>query len=90
VPGPLTPADLPSGAGASITRLNAGLLLDDAPIETVAADLVGEPADEGSAVKVPLGVAVAIGICLAVTVVFGIIPAPLIDFAHKATLVFLP
>jgi hypothetical protein len=90
VPGPLTPTDLTSGAGASITRLNAGLLLDDAPIETVAADLVGEPADEGSAVKVPLGVAVAIGVCLAVTVVFGIIPAPLIDFAHKATLLFLP
>jgi hypothetical protein len=33
---------------------------------------------------------VAIGVCLAVTVVFGIIPAPLIDFAHKATLLFLP
>jgi hypothetical protein len=33
---------------------------------------------------------VAIGVCLAVTVDFGIIPAPLIDFAHKATLLFLP
>jgi hypothetical protein len=39
---------------------------------------------------VPLGAAVAIGICVAVTVVFGIIPAPLVDFAHRATLLFLP
>jgi NADH-quinone oxidoreductase subunit N len=91
VPGPLDPAaDGPAGAVASITRRNAGLLLDDAPIETVADDLVGEPDDERSVVKVPLGIAVAIGVCLAVTVVFGIIPAPLVDFAHKATLLFLP
>lgn len=33
---------------------------------------------------------IAIGICLAVTVVFGIVPGPLVDFAHKATLLFLP
>ena len=74
----------------SITRRNAGLLLDDVPMETVADDLVGEPDDERSVVKVPVGIAVAIGACLAVTVVFGIIPAPLVDFAHKATLLFLP
>jgi NADH-quinone oxidoreductase subunit N len=91
VPGPLAvQADGAPGAAASITRLNAGLLLDDAPIEAVADDLVGEPPDERSAVKVPVGIAVAIGVCLAVTVVFGIIPAPLVDFAHKATLLFLP
>jgi hypothetical protein len=39
---------------------------------------------------VPLPAVIAIGICVAVTVVFGIIPAPLVDFAHKATLLFLP
>jgi hypothetical protein len=55
----------------------------------------GEPdggADEGerSRVAVPWPAVVAIGICVAVTVVFGIIPAPLVDFAHKATLLFLP
>jgi NADH-quinone oxidoreductase subunit N len=30
----------------------------------------------------------AIALCLAVTVVFGIWPAPVVDFAHKATLLF--
>jgi hypothetical protein len=39
---------------------------------------------------VPLAAAIAIGICVAVTVAFGIVPAPLVDFAHKATLLFLP
>ena len=38
----------------------------------------------------PVGasVAVAIALCVAVTVLFGIWPAPLVDFAHKATLLF--
>ena len=39
---------------------------------------------------VPALAALAIGLCVAVTVVFGVIPAPLIDFAHKATLLFIP
>ena len=37
---------------------------------------------------VPPTVAVAIALCVAVTVVFGVWPAPLVDFAHKATLLF--
>jgi hypothetical protein len=36
----------------------------------------------------PLTVA-AIGTCVAFTVVFGIIPGPVIDFAHQATLLLL-
>ena len=48
-----------------------------------------EPAADGERrVAVPVLSAVAIGLCTAVTVVFGIIPAPLIDFAHQATLFF--
>jgi hypothetical protein len=31
---------------------------------------------------------VAIGVCVAVTVLFGIWPAPVVDFAHQATLLF--
>ena len=41
-------------------------------------------------VPVPALTAVAIALCVGVTVVFGIIPAPLVDLAHKATLLFLP
>jgi NADH-quinone oxidoreductase subunit N len=74
-------------ATANRSRLNAALLLEgDAEVEPD-----GEVEVEGrTRVAVPLPAAIAIGICVAVTVVFGIIPAPLVDFAHRATLLFLP
>ena len=40
-------------------------------------------------VPVPALTAVAVGLCVAVTVVFGIIPGPLLNFAHQATLLLL-
>ena len=49
------------------------------------------PADDVAArgaVPVPLLTTVAVGLCVAVTVVFGIVPGPLLDFAHQATLLF--
>ena len=46
--------------------------------------------EEGEGVTVPTATWVAIGLCLAVTVVFGIVPDPLIRFAHEATLLFFP
>ena len=49
------------------------------------------PADavtERGAVPVPLLTWVALGLCVAFTVVFGIIPEPILDFAHQATLLF--
>jgi NADH-quinone oxidoreductase subunit N len=71
---------------ATRTRLNDALVLADVA--------VAEPAEaEGrvrGSVPVASAAAVAIFVCLAVTVVFGIWPAPLVDFAHKATLLFLP
>jgi len=73
-------------ATATRSRLNAALVLADVA--------VAEPAEaEGRArgvVPVAPAAAVAIFVCLAVTVVLGIWPAPLVDFAHKATLLFLP
>ncbi len=39
-------------------------------------------------VAVPALTRAAIAISVAVTVVFGIVPAPLVDFAHRATLLF--
>jgi len=78
-------------ASSQSGRMNAGLLLDDAPAPALEDDLIGQAAeDEGATVKVPVTITVAVALCLAVTIVFGIIPAPLIDFAHKATLLFLP
>ena len=50
---------------------------------------VAEEAPAGQ-VRVPPLTAVAIGLCLAVTVVLGFWPGPLTSFAHHATLLFLP
>jgi formate hydrogenlyase subunit 3/multisubunit Na+/H+ antiporter MnhD subunit len=100
-------------AGRVMTRINAGILLDD---ETgtaaqngtsTATNEVPSEADESaldrpepdrpepdqseldqSIVPVPIAAAVAIGLCVAFTVVFGIFPAPIVDLAHKATLLF--
>jgi NADH-quinone oxidoreductase subunit N len=83
-------------AGRSVSpsvvgRMNAGLLLDDAPVATLDDDLIGADAEDPAAiVKVPVTVVVVVAVCLAVTIVFGIVPAPIVDFAHKATLLFLP
>jgi NADH-quinone oxidoreductase subunit N len=72
----------PEGAAGAISTLNA---------EIVLADEASAPTTEAtpSVVKVPPLTALAIGVCVAVTVVFGIIPAPLLDFAHQASLLFL-
>ena len=81
-------AAAPRSAGPARRRVghrhhaNAELLLaGEAPAAT------GE--ETPSVVRVPLLTAVAIGICVAFTVVFGIVPAPLLDFANHATLLFL-
>jgi len=43
----------------------------------------------GSQVKVPVTSAVAIGLCVLVTVLFGLWPAPLTQLAHQASLLFI-
>ncbi len=45
--------------------------------------------EERGAVPVPALTAVAIGLCVGFTVVFGIIPGPILNFAHQATLLLL-
>ncbi len=90
----LVPADL-SATVATLTRINAGLLVEapaPAPedeLDPASAHVEAEshPTD---VVHVPWATAVAIGLCLAVTVGFGVFPTPLLDFAHKATLLFVP
>ena len=56
--------------------------------------LAAEDAEGPSAVAerepVPVLGGLAIAVCTGVTVLFGVWPQPLIDFANHATLLFLP
>jgi NADH-quinone oxidoreductase subunit N len=72
----------PEGVSGTITTLNNEILLTG-----VAAADTGE--ESPSIVPVPVLTALAIGLCVGVTVVFGIIPAPLVNFAHDASLLFV-
>jgi NADH:ubiquinone oxidoreductase subunit 2 (subunit N) len=75
----------PAAAGGAVTTLNEQILLADEATEEAEEDAAGpEPVD------VPVLSAIAIGLCTGVTVLFGVWPQPLINFAHAATLLFLP
>ena len=71
----------PEAVSENVSAMNAQLLLSgEAPAAT------GE--ETPSVVPVPALTAVAIGLCVAVTVVFGIWPEPVLHFASHATLLF--
>jgi NADH-quinone oxidoreductase subunit N len=72
----------PDGVSGTVTTLNAELLMTGE-----VAPSSGE--ETPSAVRVPFLTSVAIAVCVVVTVLFGIVPAPLLDFANHATLLFL-
>jgi NADH-quinone oxidoreductase subunit N len=72
----------PAAASLAVTTLNEQILLDDERRQTKS------PTPE--AVPVPALGALAIALCVGVTVLFGVWPQPLIDFANHATLLFLP
>jgi NADH-quinone oxidoreductase subunit N len=73
----------PASAATAITTINEQILLSDE-----AEDRNEE--EEPERVPVPPLSALAIGVCTGVTVLFGVWPQPLIDFANHATLLFLP
>jgi NADH:ubiquinone oxidoreductase subunit 2 (subunit N) len=73
----------PASAAGAITTLNEQILLSD-EAKAEGADALPER------VPVPPLSALAIGLCTGVTVLFGVWPQPLIDFANHATLLFLP
>jgi NADH-quinone oxidoreductase subunit N len=83
----LVPVDL-SAQAETVSRMNAVLLLE--PDDGAAPEGSATPAADGDdlpeAVPVPWTARAAIALCLGVTVVFGVWPAPLQDFAHQATL----
>lgn len=60
-------------------RLDAEILLEDEPYS---------PTNDKNE-KVPVLTEVAIVLCVAFTVIFGIIPGPILELAHKATLLFI-
>jgi NADH-quinone oxidoreductase subunit N len=39
---------------------------------------------------VPVGISLALELCIGFTVLFGVWPAPVLDFAHRASLLFVP
>jgi hypothetical protein len=71
----------PAVQGADAPRVTA---IAPAPATV---SVLGE-ADEDGAPAVPATIVAAIALCVGVTVLFGLWPAPLVDFAHKATLLF--
>jgi NADH-quinone oxidoreductase subunit N len=77
----------PASAAGSVTTLNEQILLAGEETE-------GEEIADGGAIPGPVRVpalgGLAIGLCTGVTVLFGVWPQPLIDFANHATLLFLP
>jgi NADH-quinone oxidoreductase subunit N len=68
----------PEGVAGTVTTLNAELVLTGVA-----------PASSAEEVPVPALTGLAIGICMAVTLVFGVWPQPLLDFANHASLLFL-
>jgi NADH:ubiquinone oxidoreductase subunit 2 (subunit N) len=72
----------PANAAGAVTTLNEQILLAD--------EDTGEEETGPEPVDVPVLAALAIGVCTGVTVLFGVWPQPLIDFANHATLLFLP
>jgi NADH-quinone oxidoreductase subunit N len=87
-----TPVAVPAKAATATADagvLYGGALNPRAP-EPVGLSVLTEEAPSAEVadrvIQVPLLTSVAIGICVAFTVVFGIIPGPIVDFAHQATL----
>jgi NADH-quinone oxidoreductase subunit N len=72
----------PESVSVAVTTLNEQILLEDEQ----EVPTPGLP----DVVRVPALSGIAIWVCVGVTVLFGVWPQPLIDFANNATLLFLP
>jgi NADH-quinone oxidoreductase subunit N len=62
--------------------------VDPAGPSTGTLTLVAETSEDQDSAPVSVTMVTAIALCLAVTILFGVWPAPVVDFAHKATLLF--
>jgi NADH-quinone oxidoreductase subunit N len=97
--GSTTPAEttagvVPAGATAASTAAASEVDPPDSVFDSVSSLQTltdAPPADsvvDRGIVPVPWLTSLVIGISVAFTVVFGIIPGPILDFAHQATLLF--
>ncbi len=87
--GPASTGEAAAPDPADSGSLGEALSSDGMVSLSVLAD--GEPTEEvrrRGAVPVPLLTTVSLALCVGFTVVFGIIPGPILDFAHEATLLF--
>jgi len=74
------PVEAPAGDSTTDSVASLQTLTDAPPTAEVT---------ERGVVPVPTATSVAIGLCVGFTVVFGIIPGPILDFAREATLLLL-
>jgi NADH-quinone oxidoreductase subunit N len=79
---------VPVGAGAAGRGSEAGYEVEAVDTAAVTGGNVGRRG-EGAGLRLPGGVAAALTLCVTVTVLFGIWPAPILDFAHQAGLLFI-
>jgi NADH:ubiquinone oxidoreductase subunit 2 (subunit N) len=80
-PDPVDPAAV---SGATIVDQESGL----EPIGAVATLQVSDTEEEIEGGRsIPLSIATGIAICAGFTVLFGVWPSPIINFAHAATLI---
>jgi NADH-quinone oxidoreductase subunit N len=85
--------DEPTRATARLAAVGGGILVDDdrdGATEDRAADAGGADGVAFESTPVPRATAVAIGLCVVPTIVFGIWAAPLADLASHATMLFHP
>jgi NADH-quinone oxidoreductase subunit N len=76
------------GPLAGTASLGEGPALDPPPDGTEGAAPAEEPTTAEPAPRVPVVVAVAIVVCVLFTIGFGLVPSPLVHFAHNSTLLF--
>ena len=80
-----TPAAAGDGSGSEGVDVVPGAM---ASLQTLTDAPPSEWVESRGSVTVPRLTWLAIGLAVAFTVVFGIIPGPIVDFAHQATLLF--
>jgi NADH-quinone oxidoreductase subunit N len=78
-------ADVPAAASGTHQAASAPVLARNVVSSTLVRGSVAAT-ELGTRIEVPILTAVVIGICVGVTLVFGIWPAPLVDFAREARL----
>ncbi len=78
----------PGAQAASSDRASAGSAEDVASLQTLTDAPPSAAVTERGRVPVPWLTSLVIGVSVAFTVVFGIVPEPILSFAHQATLLF--